>query len=36
MKKEQAELGKHAYALVAEENNVANTKYMTHNKERPV
>lgn len=32
MKKEPAELGKHAYALEAEENTVANIKYMIHNK----
>lgn len=32
MKKEPAELGKHAYTLVAEEKKVANIKYMIHNK----
>lgn len=32
MKKEPAELGKHACALVAEENKVTNIKYMIHNK----
>lgn len=32
MQREPAELGKHAYALEAEENTVANIKYMMHNK----
>lgn len=32
MKEEPAELGKHAYALVAEENKVANIKFIIHSK----
>lgn len=32
MKKEPDELGKHAFALVAEENKVANIKFIIHSK----